>query len=611
MATRSLRHRSSRLSSPATFGEKEAASTPVEAPLTRNGHQTSLDTWIEPAVRPAVPSFEDTKGLERAGVLENMQPLGAPPSQRLLHKLKLNYARPSPRATPVQPEEVVTPAAEPEKMDVASSMESEILSDQPPEPPPQSATIVISSPPRGRPPRRELAEMSQAATVSPSPVKSVFTPPNQVSHKPVSIQEHLRQDRLRTHIDRAVQEAQQKGTPDLVPGLQRLREDARLVPELWNVLEAVVQQSPSPQQFKTFKRYIKHGIKNHRRSSHFSASPCQSSLRTFSDLISRDHPPYSTLDATRSPDQQRGQISLFINGSQIRGSERAAEPPVSLSPSATTRTMPPLAISSGRLTQHEATSSPQKRKRSRSVSSSSSLSSAKSLPLPDEFGASVDRDQEGEGRTGSGRSRAAGQRQATSRTAAGNRLRSTASAPTRPPSSKHADSDTATVSKSNSKKLKRPHEADPEYDIEELAKRKKHFLNDSFHDYNTIPRPESNERGPVHGHPDRPDFIERPPKPVIHPNRLMATHTDLSSTVSAQAPADYGLRNGSSRKRAYDEAEAENIDVITPESSSPGPLLPPQASAAAAASASRGATPKATRLPPTTKTRRSARVLVS
>ncbi|EXJ93054.1 hypothetical protein A1O3_01610 [Capronia epimyces CBS 606.96] len=609
MSTRSLRHRSSRLSSPATFGDKEAVPVPAEARSTRNGQQTSLDAWIEPTVRPAVPSFEDTRGLERAGVLENMQPLGAAPSQRLLQKLKLNYIRPSPRATPTQPEEIVTPAAEPERMELASSMESEILSDQPPEPAPQSKTTVISSPSRGRRARREVAEMPQEATASPSPVKLAFTPTSHLASKPVSIQEHLRQDRLRTHVELAVQEAQQKGKADLVPGLQRLREDARLIPELWNVLEGVIQQSSSPEQFKTFKRYIKHGVKKHRRSSQFSASPYQSSPHHYSDFSPRDHQQsYSNMDSTGSPDPHRRHISLFINGSQIRGSDRSAELPVS--PSMVSRTRA-VVNPSERSSQQAATASPQKRKRSRSVSSSSSLSSAKSLPLPDEFGGPLDRGQQGEGGTGSGRARAAGRRQATSRTAAGNRLRSTASAPNHPSASKQADSDAAPASKSASKKLKRPREGEADFDIDELAKRKKHFLDDSFHDYNTIPRPESNERESVHGHPDRPDSIERAPRPVIHPNRLMAPHTEPSSPVSAQAQLDQDLPIGSRHKRTYGEAEAEDVDIITPESSSPAPLLAPPAPGGAATATSRGATPRATRLQPTGKTRRSARVLVS
>ncbi|KAL2428507.1 hypothetical protein ABEF91_008742 [Exophiala dermatitidis] len=627
MSTRSLRHRSSRLSSPATFGEKESGPKPVEAPPARNGQQSNLDAWIEPAVRPAVPSFEDTKGLERAGVLENMQPLGVAPSQRLLHKFKLNYARPSPRATstPAQAEEVVTPVVEPEpepepepeKIDLASSMESEMLPDHPavPRQGSQAEAMMISSPPRGRPPRREVVEMSQAANVSPSPAKSSGTPSSQVPSKPASIQAHLRQDRLRNHIDHAVQEAIQKGTPDLVPGLQRFRDDARVMPELWNVLEAVLQPSPTPEQFRTFKHYIKNGLKDYRRSSQFSASPYQSSPHHLHDPISQNHhlSSYSSnMDPTESPGRRRGHISLFINGSSIRGSNRSARMPNS--PSHASR---PAAVmdSTERPSEQPPSSSPNKRKRSRSVSTSSSLSSAKSLPPPDDFGAADDREQPSEGRApGSARVRATGQRQASSRAAAGNRLRSAASA-TDPPSTTvtPVNAPTSKVASAATKKLKRVREPDSEFDIDELAKRKKTFLDDSFHDYNTIPRPESNEREPVLDHPPRPDLSEIPPKPVVHPNRLLVSQdTAPLSPVSAHAPPEPGMANGTNRKRRREAVDdSDEVDATTPEPSSPPPLRFPSATARATSATSRATTPRTTRLPPTSKARRSARVMVS
>ncbi|KIX03776.1 uncharacterized protein Z518_07329 [Rhinocladiella mackenziei CBS 650.93] len=605
MSTRSLRHRSSRYSSPATFAEKEVPSKPIEAPVTRNGQQSSLDRWIEPGVRPAVPSFEDTRGLERVGVLENMQPLGTAPSQKLLQKLKLNYVRPSLRTTSAQNEETVTPVAEAEKMDLASPGEPEILPDLPPDPPRQSDTIVISSPPRGRPPRREVAEMPQAVNVSPSPSKLSFTPTTHVPPKPHSIQEHLRQDRLQNHVERAMQEATQKGTPDLVPGLQKLREDAHLYPELWNVLEAVVQQSPTTSQFKTFKRYIKSGLKKYRRSSQLSTSPYQPSPHQMNNLASLEHnrspvAGHSAIPSTGFPEDSNRKISLYFNVPRNRGSCRPED--ASVSPSTAPRSTQLTEPEMGPFQQ--ATTSPHKRKRSRSVSSTSSLSSAQSIP--DEFGPPLDREHQGEGRGASGRSRSAGQRQATSRMGAGNRLRSAANSTHALSAPKHPYSEVATTAKFASKKLKKGRE-DPEFDINELARRKRHWLDDSFHDYNTIPRPESHERGPIHGHPERPEAEERPPAPVIHPNRLLTT---LSSPVSAQAPPENILSNGTSRKRAYGEIDADELDVITPESSSPGPLLVPPLSGLANA-ASRGATPRATRLQPAPKTRKSARVMVS
>lgn len=585
-------------------------SKPAEVPVIRNGQQSSLDAWIEPPVRPAVPSFEDTKGLERVGVLENMQPLGVAPTQRMLQKLKLNYVRPSSRPTPVQPEEGRAVVTEPEKTDVASPLESEIMSDQPLEPPRQADTVVISSPPRGRPPRKEMSDMPQAANVSPSPVQMSMTPPSYVSPKPPSIQEHLRRDRLQTHLERAVQEAQQKGSADLVPGLERLRDDAHEMPDLWNVLEAVVQQSPSTAQFKIFKRYIKSGIKSHRRGSQISASPYQSSPQRFDNLTFPSHPYHSPnaaqpdLTSTGPTQPSHPRISLYFNRARPQLSLGTEDAPVS--PSAVVRTTEATDASENPTQAVTTTMTSHKRKRSRSASSESSLSSAKSMP--DEFGPPL---ALGRRHLGSVRARSAGQRQAPNRATAGNRLRSAATASNSQSPGKQSLIDPALTAQTPFKKLKKGRE-EPDFDVDELSQRKRHYLDDSFHDYNTIPRPESNERGPVHGQPA--DFYveENPPAPVLHRNQLSTSNGDLSSPVSASPANDTILVNGTRRKRAYDEIHADDVDASTSESQSPGPLLVPPPPPGVANATSRGATPRTSRFPPPTKgIRKSARVMVS
>ncbi|KEF52178.1 uncharacterized protein A1O9_11805 [Exophiala aquamarina CBS 119918] len=608
MSTRSLRHRSSRYSSPATFGEKEPPPKPVEVHHLRNGQQTSLDKWIEPNVRTAVPSFEDTKGLERVGVLENMQPLGVPPSHRLLQKLKLNYTRPSPRATPVQTDEVFTPLPEQEKLDSASPLEPEILRGLSPDPPRHSDTIVISSPPRGRPSRREVAEMSQASNVSPSGVRLSFTPSNHTSTKPASIQEHLRQDRINSHLELALQEAQDKGTPNLIPGLEKLREDAQLIPELYNVIEAIIQQSPTNKQFRTFKRYIKSGVKDFRRASQSQISEGShhpSSLAEINSAFASPqdvHLPRSThqrITSTGFTDEGNRRIALFFGQMRKEPPSNPLASEMSVSPLrglANVNIDPALTTS-----QSEAnTTSPNKRKRSLSAASESSLSSAQSIP--DDFVPTL---QQNDGQTGSGRSRSMGQRQATHR--AGNRLRSAGgginhqSLPNKggiPP-----------TSKTTAKKSKKT-QSDPEYDIDELSRRKRNYLQDSFHDYNTIPRPESSERDISHGHPEtiQPP-AEQPPPPVMHPNRLISLDPALSSPVSSYAPRESMLANGTGRKRMYDELDADGIELAP--SLSPSPLLVPPPPPGLANTTSRGLTPRGARFPPITRTRKSARVMVS
>lgn len=608
MSTRSLRHRSSRYSSPATFGEKEPPPKPVEAHPTRNGQQTSLDKWIEPTVRTAVPSFEDTKGLERVGVLENMQPLGVPPSHRLLQKLKLNYTRPSPRATPVQNEEVNTPLPEQEKLDSASPLEPEILRHLSPDPPRHSDTIVISSPPRGRPSRRDVAEMSQASNVSPSGIRLSFTPSNHASTKPASIQEHLRQDRINNHLELALQEAQDKGTPNLIPGLEKLREDAQLIPELYNVIEAIIQQSPTHKQFRTFKRYIKSGVKDFRRASQSQVSESShhpSSLAEInSNFASPQHPhltrpTHQRITSTGFTDEGNRRIALFFGQMRKEPHHTTLVPDMSVSPltgSANTNIDPALIASQS----EPATTSPNKRKRSLSAASESSLSSAQSIP--DDFIPTL---QQNDSQTGTGRSRSVGQRQATHRAA--NRLRSAVGGINHQPLPKPADPQPP--SKSTTKKFKKT-QSDPEYDIDELSRRKRDYLEDSFHDYNTIPRPESSEREISHGHPEPIDLLtEQPPPPVIHPNRLISSNAALSSPVSSHAPRESMLVNGTGRKRGYDEVDADDLELAP--SLSPSPLLVPPPPPGLANAPSRGVTPRGARFPPPTRTRKSARVMVS
>ena len=47
-----------------------------------------LAPWIEPPLRDPIPSFQETPGIERGGVLEYMQPLGQFPSQRVKLRVK-------------------------------------------------------------------------------------------------------------------------------------------------------------------------------------------------------------------------------------------------------------------------------------------------------------------------------------------------------------------------------------------------------------------------------------------------------------------------------------------------------------------------------------------
>lgn len=600
-ATRSLRNRSSRYSSPATVVEKDVAVKPVEN-SGKNGYQGNLDQWIEPPVRNPVPSFEDTKGLERVGVLEHMAPLGSAPSQKMIQRLKLNFNRPSPRATPLRNEEVATPVPDSEKA-AASPVDVEMREQSPVE-----EVVVISSPPRGRPAKKDIAEMHQAANITPSPVKASFSPALQFSPKPQSIQEHLRQDRLQNSLERAIREAENRGNSNFVPGFQRFRDDAQSNPQLWNVLDAIAHNTPTEAQFKVFKKYIKKGIRHHNRDVSSESSPARfHSQRLFTSPGGQDAtmPPHRGSSTSSAPGPNLN--STFTSPFRIKftSSNPNFPPPMSPnrlhSPTGTPQLLPPdRIIENGAQT----TNSSPSRNREASVSSVSSLSSAKSLP--EDYTAPAADENDGH-HPDDRRMRPTGQRQAANRVAAASRLRSAA---TNQPTSKHPVSNANSTNRFATKKLKRTRE---ELDIDpaEIDRRKQEFLDDSFHDYNNIPRPESNERLAVLGIPHPPaSTIANVPPPVIHPNQLNYTQAALSSPTSTQAPPDFPIQNGTSRKRTYDEIDRDDLDVMTPMSSSPGPMLVPPPPAHVVAS--RAATPRAGKLPAVVgKVRKSARVMVS
>lgn len=157
--TRTLRNRSSRFSSPATFTAINQDTLPPGQES--NGDQGTLEDgtdrqsksqaqqgpWVEPVVRNGVPSFEDTRGLERVGVLEHMQPLGAAPNPKLLQKLKVTLgnrgATGSARATPVYSEGLASPASQPAELarhDIPSPIIDPELLDSPSPPVPRVST---------------------------------------------------------------------------------------------------------------------------------------------------------------------------------------------------------------------------------------------------------------------------------------------------------------------------------------------------------------------------------------------------------------------------------------------------------------------------------------
>jgi hypothetical protein len=604
-STRGLRSRPSRFSSPARIVEKEPEGKAPDAPAAKTVQKTFLDRWVEPPLRPPAPSFEDTKGLERVGVLEHMAPLGQPPSQKLLQKLKLGSYRPSLRTTLGHPEEVVTPTTEVEQIESPTPADVQMGSGSVQS---QEAT-PMSSPDHRSTCKQGTGEMSPRVEATPSPMKASFTPSVSASPYNGASSRKWTADRMNRQIENAIAEAQQAGALNLVPGFRMIHRDALTDPRLWTVLEAVLNKSTSQDQFKTFKRYIKRGIKQYRTSTSgenfpsfqgppYPLVPRVGGVSPSSFFQNIDNPPAS------SQNQAPSITSPYrLKPSPAIVQHRSSPVKTSRSPSSTLAGSA-VASGNGRPSGAQAGlhASPS-RCRSHSVSSSSSLSSAKSIP--ESFAPGVEAESEAQ-INGARPVRSSGQRQAANRVAAGHRSRPSA---TIPPLPKHPFSDFNTTAKIAAKRLKKTRE-DIDMDHAEIEKRRRDLELQSFVDYNDIPRPEINDRTVLesdHSHPI--SLSVRVPPPVVHAHPLVPTQAALSSPISALAPPEQSQLNGTGRKRPYNEVDQDDTDIPTSLSSSPAPLLVPPPPPGAVGS-SRAVTPRAAKLPPPAK-RKSARVMVS
>ena len=607
MSTRSLRNRiSSRLSSPAITVEAEQAD---DSDADRNG-DTGLDEWVEPPVRRLPPSYQDHKGLERLGVLELQQPLGEPPSQKLLQRLKLNLSRPSNRASPMQTEEGVTPSVESERPEFGSPREAERLSDPLPHELLQGDQVVISSPPRGRPAKRDADEMRQPSYTMMD--MSHFLPPSVAPPKPISIQEQLRQDRVSAYLEKAVEEAERNGDVGLLPGLQKVKDKAFKQRSLWVVLDAIAHQSPNEEQLSIFKRHIKKGLKRHRRQSALSSTSVQSPLPdNYSQspgqpavVVADDSYPNLSPAATAlipaptftSPFRPRPSPSR-------RSHTHPTNPPVHLSPSSRRSKMD---SANDRSPRQPGSSETPRRKRAGSNSSTSTLSSAKSIP--EEF---APEQAEGDGEDGiaderpDSKSLKGGQRQGSDRA----KLRS---AGISHPNSKHPFHAFPDVAKIAAKKLKKSKE-DLDYDPADVERRRRRFEDDSFRDYNYRFHDTVNERNHIpyldedYAATSTDDRIPHPP--IVHAQPVTASQLQPDSSFGFQSAPDKSLPNGTSRKRNYDEM-ADDDDRLSSLSSTPDPVFIPPPPLHARMS-SRAGTPRMAKHPVITKARKSARVMIS
>ena len=609
MATRSLRNRvPSRFSSPAITVEAEQAD---ETDGERNGH-VGPEEWVEPPVRRLPPSFQDHRGLERVGVLELQQPLGEPPSQKLLQRLKLNF-RASNRASPMQTEEGVTPSVESERLEFGSPREGERLSEPPPPaPPPQDDPIVFSSPPRGRPAKRDADEMRQPAyimDIAPFQPPVSTSPGAAAASRPISIQEQLRQDRVSAYIEKAIEEAERNGDLGLLPGLHKVKDKAFGQRSLWVVLDAIAHNSPDEEQLSVFKRYIKKGVKRHRRHSALSGSSAQPSFQSQSP----GQPVVATDDSRQALSPTAPTLTpapTFTPTFRTRPSPsrhphtHPLHPPVHLSPSSRRGKMD---SGNDQSPGQPTASNTRRRKRSGSNSSTSSLSSARSIP--EEFAPEPPEIEDEQGDVDErprSKNLKGGQRQGSDRA----KLRSSGISH---PNSKHPFHAFPDVAKLAAKKLKKPKE-DLDYDPADVERRRRRYEDDILQNYNYRHHDTVSERETLAYldafYPARTTAERVLPPPVVHAHPVSAKTTKLDSSFESRGAPDKSLPDGTRRKRNYEEMDSDDEMFAWMLSPTPEPIPepPPPVNARLA---SRANTPRMARHPAVNKARKSARVMIS
>ena len=600
--TRGLRSKSSRYSSPAAVAEKDKESRSQEDARLQNGGSKSLfDRWIEPAVRTPVASFEDTKGLERLGVLEHMAPLGQPPSQKMIQKLKLGLNRQALRNTMGQHEEVATPSTDVDKMDLASPADVETRggSLQPEELDTRDRRA------RSRTKRLERNDMSPRSLATPSPRKTVFSHSNSVSPKDTLVTSpSLSLARLQAHFEGAISEATKSGSTRLVPGLRKLHQDTQNNAELLPILDAILHNRPSKSQFRIFKRYIKYGIKRHEHPDNEDLMDVD--LQPRSPVAARTQNHVSSVTSPAAPSiPQISPIRLKPSHSRRnhpKSPTKPAQTPATLEVDATEEMSASALQTNGEQVE---TLDLTRQQRSRSASSSSSLSSAKSIEEPFTQQAAVS--DEATQVNGSRAGRSSGARQAANRVAAGNKTRNSATShpPTHQP--KHPSQDFQNTSQFAHKRNKKSRE-DLNIDHAEIERRRRDYESRTFQNYNDIVSPESNVRTAANpmerSHSSLSQTVQAP---VIHTHSLNFPSVGLFSPTSMKTLPEINLNNGTKRKRGQSDTYGDDVDIPTPRSSSPvASLAPPPATS------SRAATPRAARAAALALgKRKSARVLVS
>ncbi|KAI9832674.1 MAG: hypothetical protein M1819_004259 [Sarea resinae] len=352
--------KSSRVSSPSNLNGRISLSMPSTDQAKGEKKKTFMDNWVEPPLRPAAPSFEDYKGLERHGVLEHMAPLGNLPSAKVKARVKAD--QPHRRVIHTkQPQVKVAKEAKESKERVVTPERTSI---------PAMGRRSESRRSELRAPKTPISYKEEAdddyiphvstrhsakgasAQASPQTTSTFWTPTGRAQLEEV--------------VNVSVQKATSVGNPVLGLCIKKIFADGHQNRKLAEILEAVLLQRATPQQLAAFQACIKEARKEIKGKGSSSKSSRKSSI---AGVVAR-----STTSASKSPSKSgRSAVTGALRNNVAKEGAEPTTPQTTQTHQKETSAEQKQAQANGMSLRHG------RKTRSKSASSSSSLSSLSSL----------------------------------------------------------------------------------------------------------------------------------------------------------------------------------------------------------------------------------------
>jgi hypothetical protein len=269
-----------------------ASPTGTPSDSTGTKRQSLMTEWTEPAPQTLAPSFEE-HGFARHGVLETMAPLGVPPSARVKQKTRAMGETAARNAAfgkgtaafgdGVESTPEVTPAPELEAEDSERQEEDLMQLDFPPQQeeeddddyaptktkkkgkisktPVRGKTPVQSKTPvQGKTPIRNGT--SKSASVSASPAVQAVQPA-----QPAFVATTETEQRIQTAVNDAILRANRDQKRQIGVALKEMWEKSMEDPSMAAIIDAVIREDHTEEQWRVFRSYIKASRKRQRNEN--------------------------------------------------------------------------------------------------------------------------------------------------------------------------------------------------------------------------------------------------------------------------------------------------------------------------------------------------------